>query len=149
MIVAGQHFSPDLLQCLEREGVGLSRCQQARLLCQSLDWKGPFGRWQEMYARKTLAGLQRSGHLHLPPPLAPPPRRVVPACMVVATPQLPWHCPLQQLGPVTLELVPPGGSTLGRAWRELFEQEHYLGAGPLCGAQLRYLIAARTVIWAG
>ena len=56
--------------------------------------------------------------------LAPPPRRVVPACMVVATPQPPWHCSLDHLGPVTLELVPPGGSTLGRAWRELFEQEH-------------------------
>ena len=25
-------------------------------------------------------------------------------------------------------------------WRELFEQEHCWGAGPLCGAQLRYLI---------
>jgi hypothetical protein len=49
---------------------------------------------------------------------------------------------LDQLGPVTLELVPPGCSALGRAWRELFEQEHYLGAGPLCGAQLRYLIAS-------
>lgn len=143
VIVAGQHFSPDLLQRLEREGVGLSRRQQARLLCQWLDWKGPSGRWQEMSARKALAALQRSGHLHLPPPLAPPPRRhVVPARTAVATPQPPWHCSLDQLGPVTLELVPPGGSTLGRTWRELFEQEHYLGAGPLCGAQLRYLIAS-------
>ena len=62
VIVAGQHFSPDLLQRLEREGVGLSRRQQARLLCQWLDWKGPSGRWQEMSARKALAALQRSGH---------------------------------------------------------------------------------------
>ena len=77
VIVAGQHFSPDLLQRLEREGDGLSRRQQARLLCQWLDWKGPSGRWQEMSARKALAALQRSGHLHLPPPLAPPPRRRV------------------------------------------------------------------------
>ena len=68
VIVAGQHFSPDLLQRLEREGVGLSRRQQARLLCQWLDWKGPSGRWQEMSARKALAALQRSGHLHLPHP---------------------------------------------------------------------------------
>jgi hypothetical protein len=52
------------------------------------------------------------------------------------------HRSLDQLGPVTLELVPPGRSTQGRVWRELFEQEHYLGAGPLCGAQLRYLIAS-------
>ena len=34
VIVAGQPFSPHLLQRLEREGSGLSRRQQARLLCQ-------------------------------------------------------------------------------------------------------------------
>ncbi|MEI7937120.1 MAG: hypothetical protein WCK27_10545, partial [Verrucomicrobiota bacterium] len=100
-------------------------------------------RWQEMSARKALAALQRSGYLHLPPPSAPPPRRVAPAPPpTVATPQPPLHCSLTQLGPVTLELIPPGRSALGRAWRELFEQEHYLGAGPLCGAPLRYLIAS-------
>jgi hypothetical protein len=59
----------------------------------------------------------------------------------MATPQPLLHSSFDQLGPVTLELVPPGRSAQGRAWRELFEQEHYLRAGPLCGAQLRYLIA--------
>ena len=141
MIVAGQHFSPHLLQRLEREGGGLSRRQLARLLCQWLNWKGPSGRWQEMSARKALAALQRSGHLHLPPPLALP-HRVVPARTAVTTPQPPLHSSLDQLGLVTLEMVPPGRSAMGRAWRQLFEQEHYLGAGPLCGAQLRYLIAS-------
>ena len=75
VIVAGQHFSPHLLQRLEQEGAGLSRRQLARLLCQWLTWKGPAGRWQEMSARKALATLQRSGHLQLPPPIAPPRRR--------------------------------------------------------------------------
>ena len=115
VIVAGQPFSPHLLQRLEREGSGLSRRQQARLLCQWLDWKGPSGRWREMSARKALAALQRSGYLHLPPPSAPPPRRVAPAPPMVATPQPPLHCSLTQLGPVTLELIPPGRSALGRA----------------------------------
>ena len=141
MIVAGQHFAPHLLQHLEQEGAGLSRRQLARQLCQWLDWKGPAGRFQEMSARKALATLQHTGLLHLPPPTAPPPpRRVVPARAAVASPQPPLHSSLDQLGPVGLVLVPPGRSTLGRAWREIFEQEHYLGAGPLCGAQLRYLI---------
>jgi len=141
VIVAGQHFPPHLLQRLEQEGAGWSRRQLARQLCQWLDWKGPTGRFQEMSARKALATLQRTGHLHLPPPTAaPPPRRVVPVRVAAAAPQPPLHSSLDQLVPVGLILVPPGRSTLGRAWREIFEQEHYLGAGPLCGAQLRYLI---------
>jgi hypothetical protein len=118
VIVAGQHFSPHLLQRLEREGAGLSRRQQARRLCQWLDWKGPSGRWQEMSARKALAALQRSGHLQLPPPSAPPPRRrVVPARTAMATPQPLLQGSLDQLGPVTLELVPPGRSAQGGAQR--------------------------------
>jgi hypothetical protein len=141
VIVAGQHFSPPLLQRLEQEGASLSRRQLARQLCHWLDWKGPTGRFQEMSARKALATLQHTGHLHLPPPTAPPPsRRVVPARRLAATPDPPALRSLEELGPVELKLVPPGRSTLGRAWRELLEQEHYLGAGPLCGAQLRYLI---------
>ena len=42
-----------------------------------------------------------------PPPLAPPlPHRVVPARTAVATLQPPLHSSLDQLGPVTLEMVP-------------------------------------------
>jgi hypothetical protein len=37
-------------------------------------------------------------------------------------------------------LVPPGRSALSKQWRQLLHQHHYLGAGPLCGAQLRYVV---------
>lgn len=95
-----------------------------------------------MSARKALAALQRAGHLHLPPPAAPPPRRRVPPAAPPVAPPVPWHDGLAPLGPVTLVPVPSRHSPLSRTWRQLFEHHHYLGAGPLCGAQVRYLIAS-------
>jgi hypothetical protein len=50
------------------------------------------------------------------------------------------ECDLEELGPVELVLVSSRYSEHYRIWKQLLERYHYLGAGPLCGAQLRYLI---------
>lgn len=47
---------------------------------------------------------------------------------------------LAELGPVELVLVPSRWSRDYRQWRGLLQTHHYLGAGPLCGHQLRSLI---------
>ena len=41
---------------------------------------------------------------------------------------------------MTLVLIKGSNSKASRHWNELMNQHHYLGSGPLCGAQLRYLI---------
>lgn len=36
-----------------------------------------------------------------------------------------------------------------RIWNERMERHHYLGAGPLCGSQIRYLVRSRKHGWVG
>lgn len=63
----------------------------------------------------------------------------VPALAVsVARPGM--ACTLEELGPVEIILVNSRFSQNYRLWRQLLKEHHYLGAGPLCGHQLRYLI---------
>src|SRR5205823_1085556 len=44
------------------------------------------------------------------------------------------------VGPVQLVRVGSRFSSNYQVWRQLLEQHHYLGSGPLAGHQLRYLI---------
>ncbi len=65
------------------------------------------------------------------------------ARQVRAGPPAPWPPiagALESLGPLEIVLLPAGSSALSREWNELLDQFHYLGAGPLWGAQLRYLV---------
>jgi hypothetical protein len=56
---------------------------------------------------------------------------------------------LPDIQPVELVLVGSGDSEASRTWNELMERYHYLGSGPLCGAQLRYLIGSEKHGWIG
>ncbi len=56
---------------------------------------------------------------------------------------------LAELQPVELVLIERGGTAVSRTWNQLMDRYHPLGAGPLCGAQLRYLIRSRSGEWLG
>jgi hypothetical protein len=56
---------------------------------------------------------------------------------------------LKALGKVELVAVNAGVRALSGLWRRLMEHYHPLGAGPLCGAQQRYLIRGETAGWLG
>ena len=47
---------------------------------------------------------------------------------------------LRELGAIEVILVPSRRTLEHRQWNALLSAHHYLGAGPLCGAQIRYLI---------
>jgi len=149
--ICGRQFSPAILaqlrQALHREP-DLSRSQLSRRVCQWLDWRSPNGEWKEMSCRVALGKLDRAGVIQLPrvesfpaPRPAPPRRR--------------WPLPkrversLRELQP--LEVVPVGAaeSRTAQTWNELLNRYHPLGAGPLCGAQIRYAIRRRTGEWLG
>ena len=49
---------------------------------------------------------------------------------------------LAGLGPIELQPV-QGGTAASRSWNALMEAHHPLGSGPLCGAQIRYLIVSQ------
>jgi Domain of unknown function (DUF4338)/Transposase Tn5 dimerisation domain/Transposase DNA-binding len=137
MVIGGRVLEPELLEELKGQAQSCSRRRLAALLCERADWRSPSGGLALMSARKVLAQLTQAGQLPPPTFAAPPRRKISPTSAVQFQPIV---CTLQDIGPVEILLLPAGASSLSRQWNQLLEQFHYLGAGPLCGAQLRYLV---------
>ena len=102
-----------------------------------------------MSCRVGLLKLDRRGVIELPPLT----RRMAGSrgkkfYEPIPTPE-PIECSLKELGGVELIKVRSAESQASRCWNELMERHHYLGSGPLCGAQLRYLIKSGKGQWLG
>lgn len=142
MYVCGQHFPQPILDRIQetvRAEPLISRLDLSRRVCQWLDWRSPNGRLQEMSSRKALAKLNSLGILDLPriertydfkrrgdQPIDPD---VAEVC-----------CRLQDLGEVSVYPVTSRYSKESKVWFALLDRYHYLASGPLCGAQIRYLV---------
>ena len=139
LLVAGRTVSSEVLEELKQMAGLCSRCQLARHLCEQMDWLSPSGTRPLMTARLALQELAGQGHLVLPPARPGPARaaRAEVLTEVAVAPAL--ECSLAELGALEIVLVGKGGGARSRQWNELMRQ-HYLGPGPLCGAQLRYLV---------
>lgn len=138
--MGGRLFSQDLLDrvtALVRAEPEISRLQLSLRVCEWMNWRNAAGRVQEMSCRKTLLALQRRGLIELPAlkqRYAFQEARMPVACPPVAH----VSCTLAELGEVVLMRVT--SNELSRVWRGLLDTHHYLKSGPLCGAQLRYLV---------
>ncbi len=152
MEICGQQFSPALVQrlqeTLDREP-GWSRTALSRQVCGWLDWRSPNGRLTEVSCRVALARLERAGMIQGPrreafpaPPARRPRRRA-------RVRKGGGERRLAELQPV--EVVPVGRaeSRTAQTWNELLDRYHRHGAGPLCGAQMRYAMRSRTGEWLG
>jgi len=94
-----------------------------------------------MSCRVALLKLHREGHLSLPEPEVPNWTAVQGKSSALSLPEIEsLRCRLKTLGEIKVVLVESKNRSLSRLWNELMEGYHYLGAGPLCGAQVRYLI---------
>ncbi len=158
MWASGRHFDDGLIERIQATvdtEPELSRGELSRRVCQWLDWRSAAGRLQQMSCRKALLKLHRHGALRLPRarggfafqrPGATkrPPRRSHPP-VTGAT----FRGPLADLGPVEIVPVVSRHRRTSAVWTGLMEAHHYLGAGPLCGAQLRYLVRSETHGWLG
>lgn len=122
---------------MERHKDSLSRRGLAKLICERLDWKDCKGQFQLMSARKALSALGQRGVLQLPASNFVWPREG--PVEKLAAPLQPLGSVLAEVGPVEVVLVRGRRSKTARLWRQVMAH-HYLGAGRLCGAQLRYLI---------
>lgn len=143
MRISGQQFTPEIIahiQALIDADAGWSRRKLSVHVCEWLDWRSPNGNFKEMSCRVALLELQRRGLLHLPPAGPAPPKRTRrrPVESFVQEPAI--RSSLSELGDITLVLVTSSNTKASRQWNELMNRHHYLGNGPLCGAQLRYLI---------
>ena len=125
---------------LLEEGDFSSRSELAGFLCDQLRFYDPSGRPQRGGCLKALRELEAKGYFRLPPPRiqkgAPRPRRLA------APVEEPIGVP-EQVGEVRgLELIGVAEPQQMRIWNELMIEEHPLGAGPLVGRQLRYLLGS-------
>ncbi len=103
-----------------------------------------------MSCRVALLRLHRDGHIPLPQPGVRPQRSVHKRGPALASAKAEsFHGQLRSLGEVELVLVDSTNRCLSRSWNDLMQRHHYLGAGPLCGAQVRYLIRSSVYGWIG
>ena len=59
------------------------------------------------------------------------------------------QCTLKTLGEIKVFAISSRYSKSSRIWNELMNRFHYLGKGPLCGAQIRYLVKSSRHGWIG
>lgn len=141
MWVCGREFSGEVLGRIEatvRSEPELSRRELSRRVCQWLGWYGPDGRPKQMSCRVALLKLHRRGLITLPHARPAVPGR----CRTVrARPALePFAGLVTEMGLVEVIAVRDRRSRTARIWNALMESYHPLGAGPLCGAQIRYVV---------
>jgi len=120
-----------------------NRAQLSRLVCDELEWKRPDGRRKDMSCRVAMLRMHRDGLISLPSPLkgnGNGGRR--PQATAASDPREPILLPAGLLGDLELRLVDARQDS--SLWNELIERYHYLGYAPLPGAQVRYLVFARS-----
>lgn len=125
----------------------VSRRALGRRVCEWLGWRSADGRLRETSGRKALAELEKRGLLQLPKPARGGPfrkktkRPAQQSPKEVAEPEV--RCSLGDLGDVEVVPISSRYSKDSKTWKALLARHHYLGAGPSCGAQLRYLVRSR------
>jgi Domain of unknown function (DUF4338)/Transposase DNA-binding/Transposase Tn5 dimerisation domain len=119
---------------------GMTRYRLAKEVCERFAWRDARGRLKEMACRKRLIALERRGKIVLPAARRDPPLRRPDQTPVPIWPEVGGT--LGDLGAVTLQPV-DRGTAASRTWQAMMAAHHPLGAGPLCGAQIRYLITSQ------
>ena len=152
MLVCGQHFTDEIIRKINKTVESeptISRRALSLRVCRWLNWTSPNGKLKEMSCRVALLKMHRRGVVELPECIAKPsfqPRTERPWSI---EPISPVRCDLRELGGVELIRVGSRKSKTSRVWNTLMESFHYLGSGPLCGAQMRYLIKSLSYGWLG
>jgi len=144
VVVCGKIFPHQSLQRINaavREQPQGSRAELARRVCEWLDWRTANGKHNEMSCRVALGRLAERGLIELPAPR----RRVRFSGVSFARTQLSVPSKLEgsvkELRGLKLVVVRSKDRELDWQWKKLVATHHYLGYRPLCGAQVRYLIA--------
>jgi len=127
----------------------ISRRALSLKVCEWLDWRRPNGKLKEMSCRVALLKLHRQGLVRLPARAA--------SGLLAARKQIERvtdcitaiRCDLRGLGTIELIRIRSAQSKASHVWNDLMSRYHYLGAGPLCGAQMRYVIRSSCYGWLG
>ena len=142
MRIGGKELSAADVAWIEKESHQCgSRSELARRLCDRLNLFDNLGRRRTVTARIDLCRLGRSARINLAdvtndaPPRGkdqgPRPHRIKIASRRKGN---------VDLGSLTTFVVRGRSDPLHQVWKNTLEAHHYLGAGPLCGRQLRYVV---------
>jgi len=146
MWVAGREFSDETIARIRgrvESDPTLTRTGLSREVCAWLEWRDACGRLKDMSCRVALLKLARRGMIVLPQAQSVAFARrahahgVSQGCWPVVV------MSLAELGEVSLVAVDGEQSELSKQWWSMMREHHPLGGGPLCGAQLRYLVRCR------
>jgi len=151
MLIASRDFTEEIVEQIRvavRDTADLTRCALSRMVCGWMNWHGFDGRAKEASCRAALLKLERRGVIELPPA-----REVSfePSSKAASPPEPAWlriKGTLSKLSGIALVVV-NGDKALSRQWRVMMRAHHPLSDGPLCGAQLRYLITSDQGILGG
>jgi len=147
MKICGRDFSSTVIkriqETVDAEPV-ISRRALSLRVCEWLGWKGRNGKPKEMSCRVALLRLHRQKKITLKASMpkdslfrAGVQREAVVEFAIV-------ECSLADLGEIEIVPINSGSTELSSIWNTMMERYHYLGRGPLCGAQIRYLIKSPT-----
>lgn len=154
MFICGQEFTEDIIQRIQitvNAQPELSRLALSRQVCEWLNWRSPNGKLKDMSCRVALLSLERRGIIQLPEVRIKPVFRLYAKRDLSREAEEPLevNCNLSDLGKVEIIPVKSRYSRDSQVWRALMQRHHYLGDGPLCGAQMRYLIHNSHYGWLG
>jgi hypothetical protein len=152
MRIGGQQIDDRIIVRIQKmidEKPGLSRVALSRQICGELKWRSRNGNLKEVSCRKALSKLGREGRIRLPEAERFQGNRKRLVKPVWVDPENVSLGTLKEFQPVELVLVNKADGEISRIWNELMDRYHYLGSGPLCGAQLRYLIRSERHGWLG
>jgi hypothetical protein len=133
-----------------RADPSMSRCALSLRVCEKMQWQAANGKLKEVSCRKALLKLHRCKFITLPAAdksCFSRSRRKTPRDRQIDVPVV--QCTLKTLGEIKIIPISSRYSKLSPVWNELMDRFHYLGKGPLCGAQIRYLVESSRYGWVG
>ena len=144
MRICGKEISDETISQIRdiiAENWQKSRAQLSRQICETLEWRSPNGMLKDVSCRVVLLRLHRKGRIQLPEAQK---RR----CSRVQKGSTRKQKAvgegvggeLSELGEIRIIKVDRGDRKRYREWKEMMDEYHYLGSGPLCGYQMKYLI---------
>lgn len=141
MWINGLYFTKSIIGAIDgwvKAEPSISRRELSQRLCEENDWRSPNGSLKEMSCRKALAELERRDLISLPVLETTFAFQKLGDPVEIEVAQI--TCSLQDLGEVIVRPVGSRYTKDSQTWRSLLDTYHYLGSGPLCGAQIRYLV---------
>jgi hypothetical protein len=153
MNIGGQEITEEKIKTIQQiidNMPELSRTALSRKISEKLNFRSAKDKLQEVSCRVVLLKLKQRGMIRLPEAKGFPGKKISDNAAYDEG-WLPQEisCSLSDIQPIELIRIDSAGSKYSKIWNEMMNRYHYLGAGPLCGAQIRYLLKSNSSGWVG